>query len=176
MPLTRQQKSDETAALQDLIARSASLVVVDYKGLTVGKMTELRRQCRQAGVSLRVAKNTLIKRALAGTGMEGLESALSGPTAVAFGLADPSAPARVLFEYAKENETLSIKGGAMEGQVLGMERIRYLATLGTREEVLAKVLGGIQAPATGIAMSLLGVHRKLAGLFTAYQEKLEAAA
>lgn len=176
MPLNREQKSAEVQALSDLLARSRSLVVVDYKGLSVAKMTELRRRCREAGVSLRVSKNTLVIRALAGTGLEGLAKVLSGPTAVAFALGDPAAPARILFEFAKDHEQLKIKGGAMQGQVLGLDRIRYMATLGTREEVLAKVLGGIQAPATNIAMSLLGVHRKLAGLLSAHREKLEAAA
>ncbi len=176
MSLTKAQKIEELNALKDLVARSSSMVVADYKGLTVAKLTDLRKQCRQADVSLRVSKNTLLIRALQGSGMEAMDKILSGPTAVAFALGEPTAPARILSAYAKENEQLKIKGGAMEGQVLAMDRIRYMATLGTRQQVLAKVLGGIQAPATGIAMNLLGVHRKLLGLMTAYQQKLHAAA
>jgi len=175
MPLTREQKATEVDAVKALIAGAKSLVVADYKGLTVGDMTELRRRCRASEVNLRISKNTLVKLALDGTGMEGLSEVLSGPSAIAYGLGEPSAPAKILMDFAKEKEALKVKGGAVEGQVLGMDRIEYMARLGTREEVLAKVLGGIQAPATNIAMSLLGIHRKLLGLMTAYKEKLEAA-
>ena len=175
MSLNREQKTAEIDAVRALVDRSKSVVVADYKGLTVADITELRRRCRQVEVNLRVSKNTLVKRALEGTGMEGLGEVLVGPSAIAFGLGDPSAAAKVLVDYAKDKEALKIKGGAVEGQVLGVDRIAYVAKLGTRDQVLARILGGIQTPATNIAMSLQGVHRKLLGLMTAYKEKLEAA-
>jgi large subunit ribosomal protein L10 len=174
LPITRAKKEEEVAIIQQILADSTSLVVAVNAGLTVDKINDLRKQCREAGVTYRVSKNTMVKLALKGTGMEDLGEYLNGPTAIAFGGEDASAPARVLSEFAKENDKLEVRAGAIEGEVVGIDRIKYLASLGTRDDVLARVLGGIQAPATNIAMNLQGLHRKLLGLFTAYKEKLEA--
>lgn len=157
-----EEKSQVVAEIKEKLEKASTVVLADYRGLTVAQVTELRVQMRAAGVDYRVLKNTLIRRAANEVGISGLDSFLEGPTAVAFG-ADPVAPAKVLADFAKniKVKTFAIKAGIVEGKVVGPEGVKALADLPSREVLLAQVLRGMQAPLSGMANVLQGPIRKL---------------
>jgi large subunit ribosomal protein L10 len=127
------------------VANAQSIVVAEYRGLEVGKVTALRVNARASGVYLRVLKNTLVRRAVAGTSFEGLTEQLVGP--LIYGISrDPVAAAKVLNEFAKTNELLVIKAGAMPNHVMDVAGVKALAAMPSRDELLAKLLGTMQAP------------------------------
>ncbi|MCR5655750.1 MAG: 50S ribosomal protein L10 [Lachnospiraceae bacterium] len=128
-----------------------SVVLVDYRGLNVGQDTELRKAMREAGVVYKVYKNTLIKRAFEGTDFAQLDDLLEGPSAIAIGKDDATAPARVLGKFAKNFEALEIKGGVVEGIVYDAKGIGQIASIPSREELLSKLLGSLQSPITNFA-------------------------
>lgn len=128
-----------------------SAVLVDYRGLTVDQDTQLRKQLREAGVVYKVYKNTLIKRAVAGTAFEALDPDLEGPTALAISKDDATAPARVIAKFAKNAEALELKGGVVEGTYYDKKGILTIATIPSRDELLSKFLGSIQSPITNFA-------------------------
>ncbi len=142
---------DEIAALFD---GAASAVVVDYRGLTVEQDTVLRKQLREAGVSYKVYKNTLIKRAAEGTAFAALDPDLEGPTALAVSKTDTTAPARILAKFAKTADKLELKAGIVEGTYYDAKGIQVIATIPSREELLGKLLGSIQSPITNFARVL----------------------
>lgn len=139
---------DEIAALFD---GATSAVVVDYRGLTVEQDTALRKQLREAGVSYKVFKNTLIKRAAKDTVFAALEPDLAGPTALAISKSDATAPARILAKFAKTADKLELKAGVVEGTYYDAKGIQIVATIPSREELLGKLLGSIQSPITNFA-------------------------
>ena len=155
-----EEKAQVVAEIKEKLQSSSGVVIADYRGLTVSQVTQLRAQLRQAGVEYRVLKNTMVSRAAHEVGIEGLDSYLEGPTAVAFS-ADPVAPAKVLADFAKTVKTFAIKGGVVEGKVVDMAGIKTLAELPSREVLLAQVLRGMQAPLTGMANVLQGPIRKM---------------
>ncbi|MDO5417020.1 MAG: 50S ribosomal protein L10 [Lachnospiraceae bacterium] len=142
---------DEIAALFD---GAASAVIVDYRGLTVEQDTVLRKQLREAGVSYKVYKNTLIKRAAEGTAFAALDPDLEGPTGLAVSKTDATAPARVLAKFAKTADKLELKAGVVEGTYYDAKGIQVIATIPSREELLGKLLGSIQSPITNFARVL----------------------
>ena len=142
---------DEIAALFD---GAASAVIVDYRGLTVEQDTILRKQLREAGISYKVYKNTLIKRAAEGTAFAALDADLEGPTALAVSKTDATAPARVLAKFAKTANQLELKAGVVEGTYYDQKGIQVIATIPSREELLGKLLGSIQSPITNLARVL----------------------
>ena len=142
---------DEIAALFD---GAASAVVVDYRGLTVEQDTALRKQLREAGISYKVYKNTLIKRAAEGTAFAALDADLEGPTALAVSKTDATAPARVLAKFAKTANQLELKAGVVEGTYYDQKGIQVIATIPSREELLGKLLGSIQSPISNLARVL----------------------
>ena len=127
------------------------VVVVDYRGLTVEQDTQLRKQLREAGVVYKVYKNTLVKRAIAGTEFEPMAEVLEGPNAIAICKEDATAPARVLANFAKDHEALVIKAGIVEGKVLEVEEINEIAKLPGREGMYSMLLGMLQAPVSKFA-------------------------
>lgn len=139
---------------------SKGVVLADFRGMTVAQATSLRVELRQAGVEYRVLKNTMVRRAADEIGLQGLQTYLEGPTAVAFS-ADPVAPAKILTEFSKKNKTLTIKAGVLEGNVIGPEKIKDLANLPSREVLLSQVLAGMQGPIQGMVNVLQGPIRKL---------------
>lgn len=143
------------------MTKAESIILTDYRGLNVAEITDLRRKLRESGVEYRVTKNTLTRFAAAKAGVEGLDPILIGPTAVAFGMEDAVMPAKILVEYAKANKTLEIKGGVLEGKAIDVGKVEYLAKIPSREELLAKALGSMQAPITGFAGVLAAIPRKL---------------
>ena len=138
-------------AIAEEIKDAQSVVLVDYRGLTVAQDTELRKQLREAGVVYKVYKNTMMKRAFEGTEFEGLESCLEGPSAIAVSKDDATAPARILCKFAKDAPALELKGGVVEGNVYDVAGLTELSKIPSREELLSKLLGSIQSPITNFA-------------------------
>ncbi len=142
------------------LQESASVVVVDYLGLTVAQVTELRKQLREAGVEMHVMKNSIISRAAEAAGLEGMNDVFKGPTAVAFSSEDVVAPAKIMAEFAKTAEALTIKGGVIEGKVASVEEIEALAKLPNRDGMLSMLLSVLQAPVRNFALAVKAVSEK----------------
>ena len=140
--------------ISELLNGAATAVVVDYRGLTVEQDTQLRKQLREAGVTYKVYKNTLIKRATEGTDFAALDPNLEGPTALAVSKTDATAPARILAEFAKKADKLEIKAGIVEGTYYDAKGMNVIATIPSREILLGKLLGSIQSPITNFARVL----------------------
>lgn len=141
------------------MAEASMTVLADYRGLDVAEVTELRAKLRKAGVTFKVAKNTLVKIAAHDLGIMELDNYLEGPTAVAF-TSDPVEAAKILTEFAKTHPKLEMKSGILDKKLLSADQLKDLAKLPTREVLLAMVVGGMQAPLAGFAGSLAGVLRK----------------
>lgn len=173
-----QPRPEKVAEVQDLeqqLRNSAVVILTDYRGLTVSEIGALRTKLREASLEYRVAKNTLLNRAAEQAGVSGLEPYLVGPTAVVFGRDDPGAPARILQEFIRQYRKLGIKGGVVEGQTLGPDGIQTLATLPTKLELVAKLLGTMQAPLRGLVTVLTGPQRALVTVLDAVRKQREAA-
>jgi large subunit ribosomal protein L10 len=138
--LNRTQKSEEVDRLREALDGVPSVVLTDFQGLTVEKITELRREFRKASVRYEVVKNTLVRRAVAGTTMSVLDPLLHGNTAIAFHPEDPAAAAKILSEFVKTNEKLVIKGGWLSGTLLDTEGVKTLATMPGKDELRARLL------------------------------------
>ena len=140
--------------ISENIKDAQSVVVVDYRGLTVAEDTQLRKALREAGVSYKVYKNTLVNRAIAGTEFESLKESLEGPSAFAISKDDATAPARILAKFAKTAPALEIKAGVVEGNFFDAEGMKAIAAVPSREELLSKLLGSLQSPITNLARVL----------------------
>ncbi|MGX7418897.1 50S ribosomal protein L10 [Carnobacterium gallinarum] len=136
---------------------AASVVIVDYRGLTVDQVTELRKQLREAGVEMKVIKNSILSRAAEAANLPGLGDVFKGPTAVAFSNEDVIAPAKIISEFADKVEALEIKGGIIEGKVSSTEEIQSLAKLPNREGLLSMLLSVLQAPVRNTALAIKAV-------------------
>ncbi len=136
------------------IKDAQSVVIVDHRGLTVAEDTELRKQLREAGITYKVYKNTMMNFAFKGTDCEGLTEYLEGPSAIAISKDDATAPARILCKFAKSAKALEIKGGVVEGTVYDSKGIESISNVPSREELLGKLLGSIQSPITNLARVL----------------------
>ena len=141
-------------AIADDIKDAQSVVIVDYRGLTVAQDTELRKQLREAGVIYKVCKNTMMKRAFEGTDFAGLEEYLEGQSAMVVSKDDATAPARIICKFAKTAEALEVKAGVVEGTVYDAAGITELSKIPSREELLSKLLGSLQSPITNLARVL----------------------
>ena len=147
-------KQPVVAEIAELFNGAKGAVVVDYRGLTVEQDTQLRKQLREAGVTYKVYKNTMIRFAAKGTEFEALEPHLEGPTALAVSKEDATAPARVLAKFAKTAPALEIKAGVVEGTFYDAEGMKAIAAVPSRDELLGKLLGSIQSPITNLARVL----------------------
>jgi large subunit ribosomal protein L10 len=152
-----EQKKQLVDEITDKFKLSTAVVVVDYRGLNVAEVTELRKQLREAGVEFKVYKNTMTRRAVEAAGMDGLNSALTGPNAIAFSTEDVVAPARILNDFAKDHEALEIKAGVIEGNVATVDEIKALAKLPSREGLLSMLLSVLQAPIRNFALAAKAV-------------------
>ena len=141
-------------AIADDIKDAQSVVLVDYRGLTVAQDTELRKQLREAGVIYKVCKNTMMRRAFEGTDFAGLDEYLEGPSAMVVSKDDATAPARIICKFAKTAEALEVKAGVVEGNVYDAAGINELSKVPSREELLSKLLGSLQSPITNLARVL----------------------
>lgn len=137
-----------------------AIVAVDYRGLTVSQDTQLRKQFREAGVVYKVYKNTMLKRAFEGTEFEELSKHLDGPTAVAFGVSDATAPARIINSLIKEMPALEFKAGVVEGTYYDEKGIQVIANIPSRDELISKLLGSLQSPITNFARVLKQIAEK----------------
>lgn len=162
MPTTKAQKTAMLNEIKEKMSSSQVTILADIKGIPVAKITDLRSRLRKAGSEMKVAKNTIAGIAANEVGVEGLEEYLKGPTVFTFGIEDPVAPAKILSEFSKEiKQGLTIKAGVLEGKVIDAEGVKALADLPSREVLLAKVLGGMQAPMYGFASVLAANLRNL---------------
>ncbi|MGX7349805.1 50S ribosomal protein L10 [Dolosicoccus paucivorans] len=152
-----EQKQQQVAEMAEALKSAASVVVVDYLGLTVAEVTELRKQLRENGVKMQVVKNTILRRAAKDAGIEGLDEAFVGPTAVVYSEEEVVAPAKIVAEFAKDAKALEIKGGMIEGEVAPVEKIEALAKLPDREGLLSMLLSVLQAPVRNVAYAVKAV-------------------
>ena len=172
--MDRARKEELVTELNQSFAEAALVVVTQQTGLTVSESTELRSRMREAGAGYKVTKNRLAKLALAGTPYEPITDLFSGPTAIAYS-ADPVAAARVAVNYAKENDKLTVVGGAMGDTLLDENAVKALASLPSLDELRGKLVGLLNAPATKVAGVLQAPAGQLARVFGAYANQDEAA-
>ncbi|MEY4472789.1 MAG: hypothetical protein RL671_1093 [Pseudomonadota bacterium] len=165
--MDRSQKAESVASLNAVFNEVGVVVVTRNLGLTVAQSTQLRTKIREAGASYKVAKNRLAKLAIQNTDYAGIGDLLTGPTAIAASV-DPVAAAKVVVEFAKTNDKLEIVGGSMGSQVLTPEGVKALASMPSLDELRAKLIGLVQAPATKIAQLSTAPAAKLARVFGAY--------
>jgi len=170
--LTLQQKQESVAHVSAQLAKAQAVIVAEYRGLEVGAMTGLRAKARGVGVYLRVLKNTLARRAVQGTHFEKLSEQLSGPLIYGFAQ-DPIAGAKVLSDFAKDNERFVIKGGAMPNALMTAKDVKVLATMPGRQELLATLAGTLQAPIVKLARTLNEIPGKFARSLAAVRDAKE---
>ncbi|MEG0287026.1 MULTISPECIES: 50S ribosomal protein L10 [Vagococcus] len=151
------KKAQEVEVVTAKLKEAASVVVVDYRGLTVEQVTDLRKQLRDANIEMKVIKNGILRRAAEAAGLEGMEDVFVGPTAVAFSNEDVVAPAKIMNDFAKTADKLEIKGGIIEGNVSSVEEIVALAKLPSREGLLSMLLSVLQAPVRNVAYAVKAV-------------------
>ena len=165
------------AELKEKLTSAKGAVLVNYRGLTVAQDTKLRRQLREAGVDYRVVKNTMTRIAAQEAGLEGLDVYLEGPTAMAISATDPVAPAKIIIDFVKEHklQALEVKAGLVEGNVIDEKGVKALASLPSREVLIAKMLGSMQSPITGLVNVLQGSIRNLVYALDAVRQQKESA-
>jgi large subunit ribosomal protein L10 len=175
MALNLEDKRTLVAEVAAVAATAQSVVAAEYRGLTVGQMTELRAKARKQGVYMRVVKNTLARKALAGTSFESVGPRLKGPLVLAFSKDDPGAAARVVKDFAKSNEKLIATLVSLGGQILPGAQLEKVASLPTREQALAMLLGVLKAPISKLVGTLAAPASKLARTVAAVREQKQAA-
>lgn len=176
----RPEKQAAVASLKEQLSTAKGVVLTGYKGLTVAQDMKLRAKFREAGVSYHVVKNTMLRIAANETGLEGLDPVLNGTTAIAVSADDAVAPAKVIYDFIKENklektEVLTIKAGVVEGKIVGVDEVKALASLPSREVLIAKVLGSMQAPISGMVNVLQGTIRNMVYVLDAIRAQKESA-
>lgn len=154
------KKAEAVKNVNEMLTNAETAIVVDYRGLTVAEVTDLRKQLRDAGVKMMVIKNKILERAVEGTDYEDLKSTFVGPTAVAFSDEDAIAPAKILKKFADDHEALEIKGGFIEKKVQTLDKINEYATLPSREDLLSMLASALQDPMRKIARAVKAVADK----------------
>ena len=172
MRLSEKQKIAED--LHDRFLKSAIVVVADYKGLDVSAMNELRRKLREEDIEFQVAKNTLLMRAAEDTEVAMIQDYFKGPSAVACSYKDPVAPAKILTQFAKENQKLEIKGGVLNNKVLDVDAIKALAKLPSKEVLLGQLLSVINGVPSSFVRTIAAIPRSLLNVLTAIKDQKEA--
>lgn len=150
-------KKQHVDEISEQLKNSVSTVIVDYRGLTVEEVTELRSQLREAGVEYKVYKNTMVRRAAEKAGIEGIEEFLVGPTAIATSTDDVVAPAKVIAGFAKEHEALEVKTGVMDGEVISAEQVNTVGSLPSHDGLVSMLLSVLQAPVRNFAYAVKAV-------------------
>ena len=158
-----EMKKAVVAEIKEKLVAAKSVVLIDYRGLTVAEVTELRNQCRKAGVEYAVLKNTMVNLAAKEAGIEGLDSYLKGPTAVAFGMEDAVAPAKVLTEFIKKTKKTEVKCGLLDGQILDAAGVEALAAIPSREVLIAKIMGSMMSAVSKFVYVVEAIRKKAAG-------------
>ena len=174
MSLNLEEKKAVVAEVSEQVSKAQSIILAEYRGMEVGDMTKLRAQARNSGVYLRVLKNTLVRRAVDGTPFSDLSAQMIGP--LVFGIStDPVAAAKVLNDFAKGNDKFVIKAGAMPNQVMDANGVKALASMPSREELLSKLLGTMQAPVAKFVRTLNEVPTSFVRGLAAVRDQKQAA-
>jgi large subunit ribosomal protein L10 len=174
LSLNLEEKKAVVAEVSEQVSTAQAIILAEYRGLEVGDMTKLRAQARKSGVYLRVLKNTLVRRAVDGTPFSGLANDMIGP--LIFGIStDPVSAAKVLSDFAKSNDKFVIKAGALPNQVMDAKGIQALASLPSRDELLAKLLGTMQAPVATFVRTLNEVPTSFVRALAAVRDQKQAA-
>lgn len=174
MSLNRTEKAVVIEEVSAQVAKAQSIIVAEYRGLDVASVTVLRKTARESGVYLRVLKNSLARRAVAGTPFEGLSQQLTGP--LIYGISeDPVSAAKAIADFGKTNDKLVIKGGALPNNLLTVDGVKALATMPSRDELLSKLLGTMQAPIAQFVRTLNEVPTKFVRGLAAVRDQKEAA-
>lgn len=168
-----QSKQALVDEIKEKIQGAQSIVLVNYRGLSVEEVTELRSKYREANVDYKVYKNTMMRRAFQDLGIDGLDEILKGPSAIAFGMEDPASAAKISAEFAEDHEALEVKAGFVDGKVLSVEEVDALAKLPSKEVLIAQVLGGLNAPIQGLANVMNGTLSGFARVLAQIAEKKE---
>jgi large subunit ribosomal protein L10 len=172
--MRREEKKEAVKELAEKLSRCSVAITTDYRGLSVAEMTELRRQLRQGGIEYRVIKNTLARFAAEQAGKEGLTTIIDGPTAIAFGYGDITAPAKALLDYTRSSRgALKVRGGLLDQRVLSASEVTTLATLPPKEELVAKLLAGMQGAIFSLVRVLNATIAGFLGVLNARIEQLE---
>jgi large subunit ribosomal protein L10 len=156
----QEDKKAKVQEIKDKLDRAQSVILSDYRGLTVEEDTELRRKLREAGVEYKVLKNTLTSIAAKEAGYAEIDKYLSGPTSFAFGYDDPTAPARILSDFAKEHKKMEFKGGIVQGKIFDTDKVKELASIPPKEVLIAKLLGSFKAPLSNFAYLVNAIKEK----------------
>jgi large subunit ribosomal protein L10 len=159
--MARPEKETAVQELANILSEAKSVFVTDFKGLNVEQISEFRRKCRGASVEYRVVKNTLARLATIKVGLSEMTEHFKGPSAIAYSYDDPSAPARVIKEFAKTLDKPEIKMSVFEGEFYGPDKIAIIASLPSKDQLLARVVSGLNAPIYGLVGSLHGLLQKL---------------
>ena len=165
------EKEEKIAELKTILSEAKGLYLADFTGIDVEAVTELRNKLRDAEVQYQVIKNRLAIRAAEEAGIDGLKEHLTGPTAIAYSNEDPIAPAKILQDFADDGGKMVIKTGYMDGKILAANEVSALAKLPSREELLGKVVGGVQSPLYGFSAVLNGLLRGLVGALSAIEKQ-----
>ena len=173
--MARPEKVSEVETLRQRLSRAQTIVLTDFRGLTVGEMGQLRGKLREAGVEYRVVKNRLLRIAARDADIEGLDAYLEGPTAVAFGYDDPVAAAKIIHDFIRQMRKLETKGGVIDHRAVTAAEIKRLADLPPRQVLLAQLAGGIARPLAGMVTVLSGVPRGLVVVLDQIRQQREAA-
>lgn len=173
--LNKSEKQQLVEELHQKFAESKIVILTDYKGLNVDKINELRRKLTESNIEYRVVKNTLLARASEDTDVALVKDQFKGPTAIALSYDDPVAPAKVLSEFAKDNDKLEIKGGVMSGKLLDVNAIKSLSSLPSREVLLSQVLSAMNGVPTALVRALNNVPQKLLYALQAIKDQKDAA-
>ena len=158
-----EMKKTVVAGIKEKFEKAQTVVLVDYRGLTVAEDTELRNQLRKAGVEYAVLKNTMISRAIEGMNVDEMHASLEGPTAVAFGYEDMIAPAKILSEFAKKSKKLTIKCGVCDGAYLNAGGVEALASLPSKEVLIAKIMGSMMSSVSKFVYCVEAIRKQKAG-------------
>ncbi len=175
MALSIEQKKAVVAQVAEAAQTALAAVAAEYRGLSVEEMTDLRAKARESGVYLKVAKNTLVRRAVEGTEFECIQDSLAGPLLFAFSMEDPGAAARLVKDYVKSNDKLVTKLVAVGGEVFDASELERLSSLPTYDQAIAMLMGVIKAPTEKFVRTLAEPHTKLVRLFAAVNEAKQAA-
>ncbi len=170
-----EEKQKITEDLHERFSKSAIVVVTDYKGLDVSSMNDLRRKLREEDIEFQVAKNTLLMRAAKDTEVALIQDYFKGPSAVALSYKDPVAPAKILTQFAKDNQKLEIKGGVLKDKVLDVDAIKALAKLPSREVLLGQLLSVLNEVPSSFVRTIAEIPRSLLNVLTAIRDQKEAA-
>lgn len=158
-----EMKKTVVAGIKEKFEKAQTVVLVDYRGLTVAEDTELRNQLRKAGVEYAVLKNTMISRAIEGMNVDEMHASLEGPTAVVFGYEDMIAPAKILSEFAKKSKKLTIKCGVCDGAYLNADGVEALASLPSKEVLIAKIMGSMMSSVSKFVYCVEAIRKQKAG-------------